>query len=100
MFELKDIRKRYLENKIVGKDFGERCEAWGVSDEISGKTECGASRAKAIRGRECQRLRGKMPLIAGRRKGRKNRCVIKSPMSKAFPEDQAFFPCPFCEINV
>lgn len=37
---------------------------------------------------------GKMPLIAGRRKGRKNRCVIKSPMSKAFPEDQAFFSLP------
>jgi len=35
VFELKDIRKRYLENKIVGKDFGENCEVWGVSDEIN-----------------------------------------------------------------
>ena len=37
---------------------------------------------------------GKMPLITGRRKGRKNRCVIKLPMSKAFPEDRAFFSLP------
>jgi hypothetical protein len=37
---------------------------------------------------------GKKPLIAGRRKGRKNRCVIKSAMSTAFPEDRAFFSLP------
>jgi hypothetical protein len=59
VFELKDIKKTLFRKQNCWTDFGERCEAWGVSDEISGKTECGASRAKAIRGRECQRLRGK-----------------------------------------